>query len=214
MHNIKKVKYAEAMPPGGYSEDALVIAERNNGNIETRRANDDIDGGGILAFLREGSTIQPYDGPDAFHADGSKVITAYDILEAKAKVSAWADGFVTSIIGHRPEAEKLSYPIKGPAAVRYLDGNATAEDLALLEAEAMVTGEELSVLATEIVGHIDSEQSYNYYRLTGMVAGLRRMTGKALDQLEVGVDSTAMIDAILVSAIADAETLKNNLLGS
>jgi hypothetical protein len=61
-HHITSARYKEPEPQGGYPADAEVIAIRN-GVEEHRCANDDIEGGGMLAFLAGGGTIDPYQPP-------------------------------------------------------------------------------------------------------------------------------------------------------
>jgi hypothetical protein len=58
-HNIISAVYTTANTDPG----APVQVTRANGNIETRRNDDDIDGGGMLAFLAGGGTIDPYVAP-------------------------------------------------------------------------------------------------------------------------------------------------------
>jgi hypothetical protein len=61
-HNISSARYAESEPQGGYADDAPVVAVRY-GKEEIRYANDDIESGGMLAFLADGGTIDPYQPP-------------------------------------------------------------------------------------------------------------------------------------------------------
>jgi hypothetical protein len=60
-HNIISAVYTTANTDPG----APVQATRANGTVETRRSDDDIDGGGMLAFLAGGGVIEPYVEPDA-----------------------------------------------------------------------------------------------------------------------------------------------------
>lgn len=78
-HNIAFAHYANPEPQGGYPEDAAVIATRTDGRVENRRANDDIDGGGMLAYQAEGNTIGPYQPPPL------------DEQKAALVSNAWAD---------------------------------------------------------------------------------------------------------------------------
>lgn len=74
-HRISRAWYATRKPIGeNYPEDAIVWAERFDGTIEQRRANDDIEGGGMTAFLNDGGIIEPWDGG----AEGYQ----YDIVNA------------------------------------------------------------------------------------------------------------------------------------
>lgn len=64
-HNIVYAVYTTANTDPG----APVQATRTNGDLETRRNNDDVDGGGMLAFLAGGGAIAPYVEPYATSAD-------------------------------------------------------------------------------------------------------------------------------------------------
>lgn len=67
-HNITSARYESPAPPGGYPADAPVIAVRN-GIEEYRRANDDIDGGGMLSYIAGGGTISAYVAPAKTKSD-------------------------------------------------------------------------------------------------------------------------------------------------
>lgn len=61
--NILSARYAKPIQPGGYPADAAVIAVHATYGEQHRRANDDIDDGGMLAFLAAGGVIWPYVAP-------------------------------------------------------------------------------------------------------------------------------------------------------
>ncbi len=69
MHNIVSARYAEPEPPGGHPANAAVIVARVSGTIEHRRANDDIEGGGMMAYLGEGGTIEAFVATPVSKAD-------------------------------------------------------------------------------------------------------------------------------------------------
>jgi|GEM_PF-1060597 len=64
-HNIVSAVYTTANTEPG----APVQATRVNGTVETRRNDDDIDGGGMLAYLAAGGKIDPYEAPPISSAD-------------------------------------------------------------------------------------------------------------------------------------------------
>ena len=68
-HNIISARYAAPEPPGGYADDAPVDAIHAVYGPQRRRANDDIDGGGVLAFRSTGGTIDPYEAQPITTAD-------------------------------------------------------------------------------------------------------------------------------------------------
>ena len=105
MASILSARYAIPLPPGGYPADASVIAVHATYGEQHRRANDDIDDGGMLAFLADGGVIGPYVAPDLNSGDVDRERdrrlrtfvfsgVAYDFDEAsralidKARVSA------------------------------------------------------------------------------------------------------------------------------
>ena len=61
--NILSARYAKPEPPGGYPADAAVIAVHATYGEQHRRATDDIDDGGMRAFLADGGVIGPYVAP-------------------------------------------------------------------------------------------------------------------------------------------------------
>jgi len=69
-HNIISAVYTTASTDPG----APVQATRANGTVETRRNDDDIDGGGMRAFLAGGGVIAPYVAPVV-------VLTADDVRD-------------------------------------------------------------------------------------------------------------------------------------
>lgn len=62
-HGILSARYAAPEPAAGYPADAPVIVEHASEGRQDRRADDDIEGGGMAAFLAEGGVIDPYLDP-------------------------------------------------------------------------------------------------------------------------------------------------------
>jgi hypothetical protein len=63
-HGILTARYAQPRPWFWfYPRNAQVIATRADGRVEIRYASDDIDGGGMTAFLADGGKIDPYEPP-------------------------------------------------------------------------------------------------------------------------------------------------------
>lgn len=83
---------------------------------------------------------------------------------------------VEAVIGDVPQSEMLSWPVKEAAARRFIDGTAAPEDLALLDAEAAVTGETRMALAARVVERADA-----YRALTAQLSGLRRRVTEAIE---------------------------------
>lgn len=59
-HGISAARYAKPEPEEGYPSNALVVVTRNTGVVEHRYINDDVDGGGMSAFIAEGGVVEPY----------------------------------------------------------------------------------------------------------------------------------------------------------
>jgi hypothetical protein len=72
-------------------------------------------------------------------------------------------------LGGIPLHEMLAWPQKEAAARRYLAGDATPEDFALLNAEASVTGETLLELSDLVV-----QRATGFRQLSGQLTGMRR----------------------------------------
>ena len=83
-HNIISARYAEPEPPGGYADDAPVDAIHAIYGPQRRRANDDIDGGGVLAYRSAGGTIDPY---------AERPITAADVQIRRERLLAGGFAF-------------------------------------------------------------------------------------------------------------------------
>lgn len=85
MHGITSARYSTAET----SDSAPVIAIRN-GREESRRANDDIEGGGMLAYLAGGGVIDPYIAPPLTESDYASAIQTH--IDATAKARGYANG--------------------------------------------------------------------------------------------------------------------------
>lgn len=92
-HGIISAKYARPVPFGGYAHDAEVVAIRF-GREESRRANDDIEGGGMLAYLAEGGVIDPYVPPVPTESDYAAAIQSF--VDETAKAKGYANGVALS----------------------------------------------------------------------------------------------------------------------
>ena len=204
-HGIIAAEYAE--PEGGqiYADDAPVIVTMSDGSTETRRANDDINGGGMLAFLRDGGVIQP-------HTEGPEVYAAR-IDDAKRRVAVYADTLGERITSIKPEIEKLGWDAKQRAAYDYLaaiDAGGTEQQAIdgadrvgrlQIEQEIALTGETWPEISQKIVANAEA-----YAAANGCIAGISRSTMAAIDAL--GSEPTQdQIETVLAEqkAIADAQ---------
>lgn len=122
--------------------------------------------------------------------------------EAKAAMIAWADAFNATVTGPVPADEKLAWVYKDAAARAIDAGGGEPDQLALIDAEAAITGETRADLAAKII-----ERSNLYRQVVAAVSGLRRKTGAAID----AASDPYNYDAILAAAQAEAEALAASL---
>lgn len=126
----------------------------------------------------------------------------YTLDSAKAMIVAYAEAFENHVSGNVSIGEKLSWTVKEAAAVAHLAGTATADQTAMLQAEANQTGETLTDLSNAILSNATA-----FRQIAGSIAGLRRATKVALEAESDPVNYTA----ILQSAQASADTLATSL---
>lgn len=124
---------------------------------------------------------------------------------AKKTVAKYADAMSEAITGVVPMAEQLSWPTKEEAALAYQNSTATAIQIALLEAEAQVTGEAVGDLVTKILSNANL-----YHTAAGLIAGQRRKVSSLID---AAIDEVT-IQAILDQAKVEADAMLEQLLSS
>lgn len=98
--------------------------------------------------------------------------------------------------------EQLSWAAKEVAALAYQDGNATGEQLEVLQDEADETGETLADLAALIV-----TKGARYRKLVRKIAGLRRATYMALEAEADPIKYNDILNTALARAVALADAL-------
>lgn len=213
-HGILYARYADPEPPGGYAADAAVIAVHERYGEQSRRANDDIHGGGMLAFLADSGTIGPYEAApngEVWRWSGGAWVDARTPEElataaqaaktaAKERLAAQADHMARAVTGIVPLAEQLSWPVKEAAARAHQAGTADAGQTALLAAEAGVTGETVGALVEKILAN-----AVAYHMAAGFIAGWRRKTMEAIDVLADDATVGAGIATIVAQAAMEAE---------
>lgn len=110
--------------------------------------------------------------------DAEKVDPKYEAEVARTQAMdaarAEADRIAREALGNTPLYEMLAWPAKEEAARRYLAGDATEADLALLQAETAVTGEKEADLAKLVIRRADS-----FRQLSGQLTGMRRAAEKS-----------------------------------
>jgi predicted nucleic acid-binding Zn-ribbon protein len=134
-------------------------------------------------------------------------ITTAETSAAEALAQAKAEGLARAldrlaaaaaeITGQVPQAERDSWATKAVSARAYLADAASADQLAMLQAEAAVTGEAVADLAAAIVAMADA-----YASIAAQLAGLRRKTRAVIEaattpaQVQVAL---AALDAALLT---------------
>lgn len=121
---------------------------------------------------------------------------------ALAAMAEWASAFVAPLLAGTPPEERLSWPVKEKAARDYLEGIASADDAAMIEAEAAVTGEAPADLCASIL-----DQAATFRAVSARIAGLRRKTRNAL----IAEPDPYKFDAILAAAQAEARAMATDL---
>ncbi|MFC4215101.1 hypothetical protein ACFP4H_13985 [Pseudophaeobacter arcticus] len=135
-------------------------------------------------------------------------ITTAETHAAEGLAQAKADGLsralqqlaaaASEITGQVPQAERDSWATKALAARGYLADAASADQLAMLQAEAAITGEAVADLAAAIVAMAES-----YADIAAQLAGLRRKTRAAIEV----ATTPAQVQAALVALDAALNTL-------
>ncbi|MEX0304346.1 MAG: hypothetical protein AB3N24_18145 [Leisingera sp.] len=121
---------------------------------------------------------------------------------ALAAMLDWINAFAAALDAGKPEIELRSLPAKAAAARAHLVGSASAEQTALLQSEADLTGETLDALAAEIKANADLGDL-----VSGKISGLRR---NLKQQLEAEADPVAY-EAILALGKQQALTMAGEL---
>lgn len=128
------------------------------------------------------------------------------IAEAKSSVLAFATAAADQITGPVPEAEKLGWLKKEQAARDCQSGTASQSQIDFLIQEAAITGEDLNTLCTKIV-----ERAEIYAKAVGMIAGFRRRTMKAIDDLGQ-TPTEEQVEQVLQAAKAEASVALQQIL--
>lgn len=154
------------------------------------------------AVIFDGDRIENGSTANGDGTYAAPAIAKYTLESAKAMIVAYAEAFEDHVSGNVSIGEKLSWTVKEAAATAHLAGNATADQTAMLQAEANQTGESLNDLSHAILSNATA-----FRQIAGSIAGLRRATKVALEAEGNPVNYTA----ILQNAQAGADTLATNL---
>ncbi|MEM1046495.1 MAG: hypothetical protein AAGL24_10100 [Pseudomonadota bacterium] len=129
-----------------------------------------------------------------------EILTATKDL-ARRRVTVEADRLTDIVTGHVPQAERDSWPTKAAAARAHIASNATADQTAMLNAEAVIRVETITDLANLIIARADE-----YQVIAAQVAGHRAVAYEAVE--------TATTISEIEAALTAAETAAMALLAS
>lgn len=115
---------------------------------------------------------------------------------AVERVAAFATEIEKRIDGHRSPGERVSYAAKEEAARKYIAGTDEPHDTTLLSAEASVTGEAVSDLASTIISKANA-----FREAVGLIAGMRRTITQSIEAAQ----SVSDVEAVLSDGIVQAE---------
>lgn len=155
----------------------------------------DPDGRALFEVITASGEAAPYDPAN----DPPAYPSAEHALAAMVK---WAESFVAPLVSGVPAEEVLSWPAKEPAAEAYKAGTATPRQVAMIEGEAAVTGEDPFVLADLIL-----QKAAPYGAVVAAIAGLRR---KVTAQIAAESDPY-QYEGILLAAKGEALQLAQDL---
>ena len=150
---------------------------------------------------RPGEELLTLWNEEALGPRAEAALEAVDLLpaikaSARAQVVAYAQAAGAALTAGYPPAEMQGWPVKEAAARAYLSKAATVHDLAMLRAEADITGETLDALCPSVVAKAD-----RFRVAVGQIAGVRRATVEAID----AAPSAEVVDMVLAAAKAQAD---------
>lgn len=117
---------------------------------------------------------------------------------AVAAMVSWIETFVSPLVSGAPLEERLSWPTKEIAARDYLAGTASPEDVAFIEAEAEIMGEDPTELAELIL-----DRATTFRAVASRIAGLRRKLTAAF----IAEPDLYAFDAIFAAGKDEAEAM-------
>lgn len=126
---------------------------------------------------------------------------------AKASVLAWADKFLEPLRRGYSQSEIESWPVKGPAAINYLAGDAKAAELAILQAEAdALQASSPSVTVNDVAGII-AAKAEPYLAALAFTSALRQIVNAQIDATTELAEIPPILDTAIATATAKATEL-------
>lgn len=108
-----------------------------------------------------------------------------------AAIVSWIEGFLAQFTQNTPETEITAWPTKAVAAAAHLAGN--RQDM--IEAEALITGEDPDELATVI-----QAKATLFIAIIARMTGLRRMASKDIADANTAGQVQTAVDNALATA--------------
>lgn len=142
------------------------------------RVTDDETGQAVDVVVRPGGTAEDAIAAvvESRAAPSAAEITAAKAEAAKARVRAASDRAAAQFVAGVPAHEMTAWGTKADAATAYLAGTATAQQTALIETEANITGE----TGTELAEAINTNATAMMDAVARLI-GLRRVADTAIE---------------------------------
>ena len=137
----------------------------------------------------------PASVPTMSQAELDALDVEYAIVEqrqrAVADLVSQIDGKAAQITGNVPEYERLSWPTKADAARAHVAGSPTADQTAMLQTEATLTGKTVDALAASIIAKADA--------YSGLISAMSAIRQTGADAIATATDGPG-VDAALAAA--------------
>lgn len=131
----------------------------------------------------------------------------HDKATAKAQVLEWADEFLAPLEQGYSKKEVHSWPVKGPAAINYLDGSASAAETLILQAEVdalqmIAPGTTIAQVAAAIAMRAEP-----YLVALAFTSALRQIVNAQIDATTELAEIPPILEAAIAAATAKAVEL-------
>lgn len=128
--------------------------------------------------------------------------------EAKEQVLQWADNFLQPLRKGYSQSEIDSWPVKGPAAIRFVNGDALSSDTFMLQAEAdalqlIAPGTTAAQVAAAI-----KPRAEPYLEALAFTSALRQIVNAQIDQTNDLLEIVPIIENAKAAAAAKAADLE------
>ncbi len=127
--------------------------------------------------------------------------------EAKAQVLQWADSFLQPLRKGYSASEIDSWPVKGPAAIRYVHNEADSADMLILSAEADALKMIMPDTTVADVAGMINRKAGPYLAALAFTSALRQIVNAQIDQTEDILEIVPIVEAAKNTAADKAAEL-------